>query len=227
MNLKPILCSVLTISALCLTAQSHCHANPTSNTAKVNTSNTTAAKATAPAARPNNGQFVNWYPSSIALPQGLNYPCALTPLPTALPGIPAGDRNYINHVYSMLLKCVQAKTIMLSKLKRGEANSAYTRYYADTYKALETIRNEPTPAGLESFRNQVMTAITTQVNFFSKATKAAEAGTDGNTIMQIPEGRQASSMLISAWGEMAARYPQWSAETKDSMYHHLCALDLF
>lgn len=86
------------------------------------------AKATAPAARPNNGQFVNWYPSSIALPQGLNYPCALTPLPTALPGIPADDRNYLNHVYSMLLKCVQAKTIMLSKLKRGEAASAYTRY---------------------------------------------------------------------------------------------------
>ena len=106
---------------------------------------------------------------------GLNYPCALTPLPTALPGIPAGDRNYINHVYSMLLKCVQAKTIMLSKLKRGEANSAYTRYYAETYKALETIRNEPTPAGLESFRNQVMTAITTQVNFFSKATKASSS----------------------------------------------------
>lgn len=227
MNPKPLLRSVLTISAVCLTEQSHGSANPTSNTAKANTSNTTAAKATPQAARPNNGQFVNWYPPSIALPQGLNYPCALTPLPTALPGIPAGDRNYINHVYSMLLKCVQAKTIMLSKLKRGEAASAYTRYYADTYKALETIRNEPTPQGLESFRNQVMTAITTQVTFFSKAAKAAEAGTDGNTIMQIPEGRQASSMLISAWGEMAARYPQWSAETKDSMYHHLCALDLF
>ncbi|MBK7838873.1 MAG: hypothetical protein IPJ49_14580 [Candidatus Obscuribacter sp.] len=93
MNLKSILCSVLTISALCLTAQSHGHANPTSNAAKANTSNATAAKATAPAARPNNGQFVNWYPSSIALPQGLNYPCALTPLPAALSGIPAGDRK--------------------------------------------------------------------------------------------------------------------------------------
>ncbi|HMY04484.1 MAG TPA: hypothetical protein PKA48_14060, partial [Candidatus Obscuribacter sp.] len=57
--------------------------------------------------------FVNWYPSSITLPQGMSYPCALTPLPTSLPGIPAGDRNYINHVYTMLLKCVQAKTIML------------------------------------------------------------------------------------------------------------------
>ncbi|MBK9771583.1 MAG: hypothetical protein IPP57_12270 [Candidatus Obscuribacter sp.] len=121
MNPKPILCQVVTISALCVTAQSHCNANPTSNGAKVQTAQATASKAAPQANRPASGQFVNWYPSSIALPQGLNYPCALTPLPAALPGIPAGDRNYINHVYSMLLKCVQAKTIMLSKLKRGEA----------------------------------------------------------------------------------------------------------
>lgn len=175
----------------------------------------------------SSSAYVNWYPSSISLPQGMSYPCALTPLPTSLPGIPAGDRNYINHVYTMLLKCVQAKTIMLSKLRPGEARSAYSRYYADTRAALETIRKEPTPAGLESFRNQVMNAIVLQVTFFSKATAAAENGTDGNTIMQIPEGRQASNLLMSAWGEMQGRYPQWSEETKDSMYHHLCALDLF
>jgi hypothetical protein len=26
---------------------------------------------------------------------------------------------------------------------------------------------------------------------------------------------------------MQARYPQWSAATRDSIFHHLCALDLF
>jgi hypothetical protein len=26
---------------------------------------------------------------------------------------------------------------------------------------------------------------------------------------------------------MAARYPAWSAATQQSVYHHLCALDLF
>jgi hypothetical protein len=25
----------------------------------------------------------------------------------------------------------------------------------------------------------------------------------------------------------AARYPDWPAATRDSIYHHLCALDLF
>ncbi len=37
----------------------------------------------------------------------------------------------------------------------------------------------------------------------------------------------ASARLIAAWGKMSARYPAWSAETRDSIYHHLCALDLF
>jgi len=26
---------------------------------------------------------------------------------------------------------------------------------------------------------------------------------------------------------MQARYPAWPPETRDSIYHHLCALDLF
>jgi hypothetical protein len=37
----------------------------------------------------------------------------------------------------------------------------------------------------------------------------------------------ASSRLIAAWGRMQARYPGWPSETRESIYHHLCALDLF
>jgi hypothetical protein len=44
---------------------------------------------------------------------------------------------------------------------------------------------------------------------------------------QLPEGRQASGRLVAAFGQMQARYPSWSAATRDSIYHHLCALDLF
>ncbi len=169
----------------------------------------------------------NWYPSSIALPSGLSYPCALTALPPTMDGIPVKDRVYINHVYAMILKCVQAKTIMLSKLTKGSARSAYSTYYASTLAALKLIRAEPTPSGLESFRNEIMQSIMLQMKFFEKASTAAEAGTDFNTILQIPEGRQASTQLQGAWGQMKARYSSLSPKTEDSMYHHLCALDLF
>lgn len=172
-------------------------------------------------------QFVDWYPQSIALPNGVAYHCDLTPLPRSLPGIPESDRRYINHTYSMILRCAQAKTIMISKMQPGSARTAYSRYYADTSQALDKIRREPTPKGLERFRNQVMNAIILQVKFFDKASKATEAGTSLNAVLQYPEGKQASALLVSAFGEMAQRYPSWGGDTKDSIYHHLCALDLF
>jgi hypothetical protein len=169
----------------------------------------------------------NWYPASIALPNGLSYSCSLTPLPAQMDGIPGKDRLYINHVFAMILKCAQAKTIMISKLTRGSARNAYATYYASTISSLKIIRSEPTPRGLETFRNQVLQGLILQLKFFEKAATAAEAGTDFNTILKIPEGKQASSQLQSAWSQLKSRYTNCSPTTENSMYHHLCALDVF
>lgn len=175
-----------------------------------------------------SGTYQNWYPSSINLPNGLRYPCALTALPPDLKGIPKADKKYINHVYAMILKCVQAKTVMMSNLNNpARVRNAYSKYYYDTKAALDKIRQEPAPKGLGSFRNQVVKAIMLQMTFFDKASRLAAKRTPFNKLMAIPEGKQASSLLRSAWGKMANRYPSWSHRTKDSIYHHLCALDLF
>lgn len=204
--------AVLLSAAFLFASAAECQAKPPSKKAAA----AAAAKAKA-----------NWYPASVALPDGLNYHCALTPLPPTMDGVLPGDRLYINHVFSMILKCAQAKTIMCSKLTKGSARSAYAKYYASTIDALKTIRAEPTPRGLELFRNQLMQGIILQIKFFDKAATAAEAGTDFNTILKIPEGKQASSQLQSAWGQLKARYTNFGPTTENSMYHHLCALDMF
>jgi len=85
---------------------------------------------------------------------------------------------------------------------------------------------EQTPGGLEQFRNQVVSAIDNQAVFFDKAQKLRQQGKSFEEIMQLPEGRTASQLLMGAWGEMSKRYPAWSPQVKDSIYHHLCALDL-
>lgn len=41
------------------------------------------------------------YPQDVSPPPGTRYPCALTALPRALPGIPEPERGYINRVYSI------------------------------------------------------------------------------------------------------------------------------
>lgn len=170
----------------------------------------------------------NWYPASISMPEGLQYPCALTALPPSLTGVPENERSYVNHVYSMVLQCVQAKQMMLRDLgSASTARNGYAKYYAKVQPALEKIKKEPTPKGLERFRDDVISAVTLQATFFDKGAKMIEAKSSWTEVMSQPEGRQASGLLMDAWGQMEARYPQWASDTKDSIYHHLCALDLF
>ncbi len=172
--------------------------------------------------------YDNWYPRNITPPSGYQYPCALTALPEDLTGIPAGDRKFINHVYSLILKALQAKMVMLSALNGSAGfSSAYSVYYSSIAAQRAKIVAEAAPSGLENLKAQVIGAIDNQAMFFDKAQKMRQQGKSYQEVMQVPEGRTASQMLMVAWSEMARRYPSWSPQVKDSIYHHLCALDLF
>lgn len=175
------------------------------------------------------GNYQNWYPRDISLPSGHSYPCALTAMPANLEGIPAADRAFINHVYAMLLQCVQAKTVMVDTLRAdsGGFSQAYSSYYAKTTQARQKIMAEPLPAGLQGFRDGVINALDQQILFFGKASRARASGKSFQEVMTYSEGRNASTLLIGAWSAMSARYPGLSPAVSDSAYHHLCALDLF
>lgn len=176
--------------------------------------------------------YADWYPQSIEPPQGHRYPCNLTALPRDLKGIPATDRPYINHAFSLILACLQAKLIMIDTLAgsggASAAKTAYTKYYAATSAARQKLLKEPVPsAGLEQFRNDVIRGVDQEVVFFQKGVSVSSGGKPFSAVLALPEGRVASGYLQSAWGKISALYPQWSPEVKDSIYHHLCALDIF
>ncbi len=168
------------------------------------------------------------YPDDITPPPGTRYPCALTPLPRTLPGIPEAERSYINRTYTRVLRATQAKLIVLKAFedKQGIAQ-AMQRYDATTDNLRTSLRDDRVPRGLEGFQNDVVAALDLQRAFFRKAAPLRLSGKSMDDVYAVPEGRQASSRLISAWNQMQRRYPRWSAATKDSIYHHLCALDLF
>ena len=168
------------------------------------------------------------YPSDISPPAGTRYPCALTALPRSLPGIPEGDRTYVNHVYTRILRATQAKLVLLKALEDASAVSAALARYQDTTRRLaEQLAAERAPSGLAPFQEDVLQALALQQAFFAKAASLRQSGSAMADVYRIPEGRQASARLIAAWGKMQGRYPSWAPETKDSIYHHLCALDLF
>ena len=168
------------------------------------------------------------YPADISPPPGTQYPCALTALPASLPGIPEADRNYINRTYARILRATQAKLVVLKALYDGKAIApANERYQKTTSEIVSNLRRDAIPAGLEPFRDNVVKALELQQAFFTKGAAMRESGQTMESVYALPEGRQASSLLITAWGQMQSRYPQWSADTSNSIYHHLCALDLF
>jgi hypothetical protein len=171
-----------------------------------------------------------WYPTDIRLPPGIYYPCALTALPPNLPGIPATDRRFIDHVYSMILKTTQAKLVLLAAIEKRQ--TGLEPHLADflriTDETIRKIQSEPVPDGLALFAANVTNAIELQRAFFRKAIPARAHGTSYKEVFRIPEARQASRLLLGAWSKMAHRYHgAWSPETKNSIYHHLCALDFF
>lgn len=167
------------------------------------------------------------YPVDITPPAGTQYPCALTALPRELPGIPEADRAYVNRTYAVILRATHAKLVILKALENGRHLPLALARYQDATRTLALRLGEPPPSGLAAFQEDVLQALTLQQAFFAEAVPLRQAGRSMAEVFAIPQGRQASAELISAWGRMQARYPAWSAETKDSIYHHLCALDLF
>jgi hypothetical protein len=174
--------------------------------------------------------YEDWYPADVTPPAGTSYPCALTALPRELPGIPAADRRFVNHVYSMLLKATQAKLVLLSAISRSEGAAlapAFASYRRAMDDALRKIRAEPVPPGLDGFTKDVTAALDLQRTAFEQAVQSRIQGGPPDEVFRIPQARQASQKLMAAWVKMTRRYPDWPVPMQDSIYHHLCALDLF
>jgi hypothetical protein len=174
------------------------------------------------------GSAQDAYPTDITPPPGTRYPCALTALPRGLPGIPEADRAYVNRTYARILRATQAKLVLLKALEEAHGIEPALAQYGEVTRGLGARQgSDVVPVGLEPFQAEVLGALDLQQAFFSKAAAVRQAGRGMDEVYAVTEGRQASARLIAAWSRMQARYPGWPPETRDSIYHHLCALDLF
>lgn len=130
----------------------------------------------------------------------------------------------------MVLRATRAKLTLQKALAAGNGpalTAAHADYRRSTGEALAKIRGEHAPSGLEGFGEDVASAIELQRMAFSRAVRERAAGEPAGQEYKAPEARAASQKLMAAWTAMTQRYSAWTPEMRDSIYHHLCALDFF
>lgn len=176
----------------------------------------------------DGGKFENWYPDDISLPPGIQYPCELTPLPTILTGVPVDERRYVNHSCALMIGLIKEKEVLMDAIVNGRSlGEKHASYATKNGEVIGKLKAEPVPSGLEGFHADLIRSLELQAAFFDEAVRQLGGGASVDQVQQIPSGRESSGKLITCWGAWQARYPQLAPEVKDSMYHHLCALDLF
>jgi hypothetical protein len=172
-------------------------------------------------------QFLNWYPSNTAPPPGTKYSHELVPLPGSLPGVPHSEKMFIDHVFAMVLRMVQSKTMMMDALQSGKnLDRVYQKYYSETVAARRKIEEEKTPVGMADFKRYLLEGTELQMMFFPKAVSMRASGSTMNFIIKMREAHRASSKLFNAWNQLCKHYPKWSPQLKTSMYSHIEALDV-
>ncbi|MCO5169671.1 MAG: DUF4034 domain-containing protein [Planctomycetes bacterium] len=191
--------------------------------------------------------FDDWYPDDVAPPDGQEYPCALTPLPRALEGIPPEERRFVNHLAAVALDATRSKLVFFRDQRWGAVpRSALDVLRADLGELHARLAAEEAPDGLAAVRDDVLAALDLLARFCARHAEAMlpeRARIDGlpkdeatrrwralnaRVFPSIPEGREASARLQAAWAKLSARYEgRWAPAVKDSLFHHLCALDLY
>ena len=174
------------------------------------------------------------YPKDITPPKGTQYPCALTALPREQVGVPEEQRAWTEHCFAEVLRAIHAKLVLLEKLRTGEKGAklqqAHKAYEKTTREVVARLQDPAPPEAVKALRDDVVAALGGQLEFFAEALKKVEgkphpAGYD--SIWQIPAGKAASQKLLAAWAKAQGLWKGWDTATRESVYHHLCALDLF
>ncbi len=171
--------------------------------------------------------FADWYPDDTSPPRGTAYPCAFSPLPKSLEGIPPSHHEYVNHAAGLLVKCIHQRLIVHKGLAEG-SEPVLATYLEVMRTTRDLLARETPPASLRGFHDDLVAAIDLQVKSYPEAFAARQQGKEvADALRAAPGFGQASARLHAAWTKLEQRYPGWSPAVKDSLYHHLCALDIY
>lgn len=167
------------------------------------------------------------YPGDQAPPEGTAYACPLTPLPDILSGIPATDVQFIDAIYALILKAIYEKLLLIKALESSQQQTVLAKYLANSTDLQSEIAMIQAPnVNMKAFKESMLRVLSLQRTFFKKLIAQDSTEPVSEKMKRIPERKEISATLKAAWKLTRKTYPNISSAVRDSLFNHLCALDI-
>ena len=167
------------------------------------------------------------YPGNNAPPEGIVYSCPLTPLPAVLSGIPDTDVQFIDLTYALILKAIHEKLMLMKALGSTQQKTALAKYINNSTRLQSDItRIQTTNKNMKAFKESIVRVLALQRTFFKKLIALDNKYPVSKKMKRVPERKEISATLKEAWKLTRATYPNISSAVRDSLFNHLCALDI-
>lgn len=182
------------------------------------------------------GHTLKIYPSTIAPPEGQQWPVEIKPLPPALTGVPPSDRDYIETVFTLILQATDAKIRLLHAIKRRQEGKPLVdggqkvglkdkvqRYRTQTTQLQERLGQLSPPQTLQGFHEHLTEELGQQLLFFKSS---IENKVPWTKMPDLAPAKRSRYLNVRAWTLLKGAYPKLGADTAASFKSHLDALRL-
>lgn len=167
--------------------------------------------------------FTSAYPKDTSPPRGTRYPCAFTPLPPAMEGIPPHLHPFLDRCLGRVVEAIHARlraelALAVARQRGTEDEAAAAAYEKTIDGLLPQLAAIETPGSLAGLTGQIAEAITLQKTIYAAALR-------GGDLDRSAHGRS-GQLLRQVWTRLQTRCPKMAPAVNKSIFHHFCALDI-
>lgn len=183
-----------------------------------------------PEERSPDGKAAVQYPDPPSIDVGLTVDQAYAAIPhrktvwTADDSTVASEEKaYLNTMFQVVDQGVTVRVAGLQNFTNGHFN---TIDVSEDFDRLVTfVRGMTPPKGLAAYHHQILSALTSEREFFNQWESHRDSFPFAHQIANDPNVQAASAASRAAYNELMMRYPRESQRNKDAFYDYHCALD--
>jgi hypothetical protein len=136
--------------------------------------------------------------------------------------VPTEDAIYLQNIFEVIDQAIAVRVAGLQSFSNGNFNSVDVDSSFD--QLITYARAMHVPADLAQYHQQILTALTSERQFFAQWRSRAQADI-AQQLPNDPSVRSASAASRAAYNELMRLYPNENPNNKDAFFDYHCALD--